>query len=126
MKRLFFLLPVLFFIKVSAQETYYDFKKFNENNLAGNLLKKYPGKTQLLRGYGKNSLVKPNGTFILPFDKNITIDSLQTIIGTLQKPRKDQNMGAFVYAKPDGTRICALLQDNMLFLCRICHYSICL
>ena len=34
MKKLFFLLPVLFFIKASAQEPYYDFKKFRENNLS--------------------------------------------------------------------------------------------
>jgi hypothetical protein len=34
MKRSFFLLPALFFIKTSAQEPYYDFKKFTENDLS--------------------------------------------------------------------------------------------
>ena len=56
MKKLFFLLPVLFFIKAFAQEPY-DFKKFKENNLSK------PGK--VMRGI---TLSGPSGTFILPLD----------------------------------------------------------
>ena len=57
MKKLFFLLPVLFFIKVSAQEPYYDFKKCSE-------------KTQPLdKIKGKITWSDPNGTFVLPLDK---------------------------------------------------------
>lgn len=48
MKRLFLLLSVLLFIKVSAQEPSYDFKKFRENNLAKESFKKDPEKIQPL------------------------------------------------------------------------------
>ena len=67
MKRLLFLLPVLFFIKASAQEPYYDFKKFRENKITWS---------------------DPNGTFVLPLDKSMSKDSLQKMIEMMQKLAK--------------------------------------
>ena len=112
MKRLFFLLPVLFFIKASAQESYYDFKKFRENNLSNDPLKKYPGKKESLdKVMGRITWSYPNCTFILPLDKNLSIDSLQTLI--MQKISRKQHIGALVYAQPNGTRVYTLPQDQM-------------
>lgn len=114
MKRLFCLLPILFFIKVSAQEPYHDFKKSGENNRLKDALKKHLGKTQpLSKVMGRIVYSQPNGTFILPLDENIPLDSLQLIIETLQKLREKQHMATLVYTKPNGTRIYALPQDNM-------------
>jgi len=114
MKRLFCLLPILFFIKVSAQGPYYDFNKSRENYLLKDSLKKHLGKTQpLSRIMGRIVYSQPNGTFILPLDKNIPLDSLQPIIETLQKLSEKQHRGTLVYTKPDGTRIYALPQDQM-------------
>ena len=111
MKRLFFLLPVLFFIKASAQEPYYDFKKFRENNLSKDSLRKYSEKNQPLdKVMGKITWVDPNGTFILPLDKRMSKDSLQTI---MQKINEKQRMGTLVYTQPNGTKVYALLQDHM-------------
>ena len=104
MKRLFFLLPVLFYIKASAQEPYYDFKKFRENDLLKDSLKKHSGKI---------TWSDPNGTFILPLSKNMSIDSLQTILKIMQKLREKQHMGTLDYTQPHGTRVYALPQDNM-------------
>ena len=113
MKNLFFLLPVLFFIKASAQEPYYDFKKFRENNLPKGSFKKPPGKIQpLSRIMGKITWSDANGTFILPLDKNMSIDSLQKTMELIQKVRKRQHMGTLVYTN-NGTRVYALPQDNM-------------
>ena len=92
MKKLFFLLPVLFFIKASAQEPYYDFKKFRENIIAWS---------------------DPNGTFVLPLDKRMSKDSLQAIIEMMQKLSEKQHMGTLVYTQPDGTRLYSLPRDNM-------------
>ena len=112
MKRLFFLLPVLFFIKVSAQEPYYDFKKFNENNK--DPFNKNPEKAQpLSKVMGKIVWSDPNGTYILPLDKSISIDSLQKIMNVMEKIRESQNMGTLVFTKPNGTRVYALPQDQM-------------
>ena len=114
MKKLFFLLPVLFFIKASAQEPYYDFKKFRENNLSKDSLKKHPGKTQPLgKVKGKITLSDPNGTFILPLDKNMSIDSLQKIMEIMQRFSEKQYMGTLVYTQPNGTRVYALPHDHM-------------
>ncbi|HEY5968512.1 MAG TPA: hypothetical protein VIU35_11085 [Chitinophagaceae bacterium] len=114
MKILFFLLPVLFFIKASAQEPYYDFKKFRENNLPKGSFKKPPGKIQpLSRIMGKITWSDANGTFILPLDKNMSIDSLQKTMELIQKLRKRHHMGTLVYIQPNGTRIYELPQDNM-------------
>ena len=80
MKRLFFLVPVLFFIKASAQVPYYDFKKFRENDLSKDPLKKQSEKTQPFgKAVGKITWSDPNGTFILPLGKNMSIDSMQKI-----------------------------------------------
>lgn len=112
MKRLFFLLPVLFFIKASAQEPYNDFKKFRENNLSNDPLKKYPGKTKPFnKVMGRVTWSYPNGTFILPLDKNMSIDSLQTLI--MQKISGKQHIGTLVYTQPNGTRVYTLPQDHM-------------
>ena len=92
MKRLFFLLPVLFFIKASAQEPYYDFKKFRENKITWS---------------------DPNGTFVLPLDKSMSKDSLQKMIEMMQKLSEKQHMGTLVYTQPDGTRLYSLPRDNM-------------
>ena len=111
MKRLFFLLPVLFLIEASAQEPYYDFKKFRENDLSKDSLKKYleknqpPGKVM-----GKITWSDPHGTFILPLDKNMSIDSRQTI---MQKISEKHRWGNLVYTQPNGTRVYALPQDQM-------------
>ena len=114
MKGLFFLLLVLFSIKVSAQEPYYDFKKFRENNLAKDSFKKQPGKTQpLSKVMGKIVWADPNGNFILPLDENMSIDSLQKIMGMIQKLRENQSMGTLVHTNPNGTRVFALPQDHM-------------
>jgi len=114
MKRLFCLLPILFFIKVSAQEPNYDFKKSRENNLLKDSLKKQIGKPQpLSKVMGRIVYSQPNGTFILPLDKNISKDSLQKIMEIMQKLRGNQHMGTLVYTKPNGTRVYALRQDNM-------------
>lgn len=114
MKKLFFILPVLFFIKASAQEPYYDFKKFRENNLSKDSLKKHLGKVQpLSKVMGKITWVDPNGTFILPLNRNMSIDSLQTIMEIMQKLSEKQRMGTLVYTKPNDTRVYALPQDNM-------------
>jgi len=111
MKKIFFLLPVLFFIKASAQEPYYDFKKFRENNLSKDSLRKYSEKNQPLdKVMGKITWVDPNGTFILPLDKRMSKDSLQTI---MQKINEKQLMGTLVYTQPNGTKVYALLQDHM-------------
>jgi len=111
MKKIFFLLPVLFFIKASAQEPYYDFKKFRENNLSKDSLRKYSEKNQPLdKVMGKITRVDPNGTFILPLDKSMSKDSLQTI---MQKNNEKQRMGTLVYTQPNGTKVYALLQDHM-------------
>ena len=113
MKRLFFLLPVLFFIKASAQEPYYDFKKFRENDLSKDSFKKTPGIQPLSRVMGKITWSDPNGTFILPLDRGMSLDSLQKTMELIQKHRKRHHMGTLVYTKPNGTRVYALPQDNM-------------
>ena len=111
MKRLFFIVAVLFFIKASAQEPYYDFKKFRENNLSKVSLKKYleknqpPGKVM-----GKITWSDPNGTFILPLYKTVSTDSLQKI---MQKISEKQRWGTLVYTQPNSTRVYALPQDQM-------------
>ena len=111
MKRLFFFLPVLFFIEASAQTPYYDFKKFGENDLSKGSLKKHSDKTQpLSRPMGKITGSEPNGTFILPLDKGMSMDSLQRI---LQKINEKQHMGTLAYTQPNGTRVFALPQDQM-------------
>ena len=101
MKRLFFLLPVLFFIKASAQVPYYDFKKFRENDLSNDPLKKHSGKI---------TWSDPNGTFILPLDKGVSMDSLQTI---MQKINEKQRLGTLAYTQPNGTRVYTLPNDHM-------------
>lgn len=114
MKRLFFLLPVLFFIKVSAQEPYHDFKKYRENNLQKDAFKKNPEKTQpLSKIIGRIAWSDPKGTYILPLDKSISIDSLRKIMEVMQKIRESQKMGTLVLTKPNGTRIYSLPQDQM-------------
>jgi hypothetical protein len=111
MKRLFFLLPVLFFIKGYAQEPYYDFKKFRENDLSKDSLKKYLENNQLPgKVMGKITWSDPHGTFILPPGKNMSIDSMQTI---MQKISEKQRWGNLVYIQPNGTRVYALPQDQM-------------
>jgi len=93
MKRLFFLLPVLFFIKASAQVPYYDFKKFRENDLSNDPLKKHSGKI---------TWPDPNGTFILPLDRGMSMDTLQTI---MEKINEKQRLGTLAYTQPNGTRV---------------------
>ena len=114
MKSLFCLLPILFFIKVSAQEPYYDFKKSWENNLLKDSLKKHLGKTQpLSKVMGRIVFSQPNGIFILPLDKNMSIDSLQTIREIMQKLSEHRHMGNLVHITPNGTRVYALPQDHI-------------
>ena len=101
-------------IKASAQEPYYDFKKFRENNLPKDSFKKPPGKPHpLTKVMGKITWSDHNGTFILPLDKGMSIDSLQKTMELIQKLRNRHHMGTMVYTKPNGTRVYALAQDNM-------------
>ena len=117
MKRLFFFLPVLFFIKVCAQEPYYDFKKSRENNLSKDSLKKFSGKIQpLSKVIGRIVWADPNGTFILPLDKNMSIDSLPAIMEMMQKLSEKQHLGTLIYTKSNGTKVYVLPQDNMTCL----------
>jgi len=114
MKRLFFIVPVLFFINASAQEPYYDLKKFRENNFSKDSLKKLSEKSQPLSKFmGRITFSQPNDTFILPLYKNMSKDSLQAIMEMMQKLSENQRMGTIVYTKPNGTRVYALSQDNM-------------
>ena len=114
MKKLFFLLTVLFFIKASAQEPYYDFKKFSENYHSKDSLKKHPGKIQpLSRVMGRIVWSDPNGTFILPLDKNMSIDSLEKYSGQIQLLQRNQATAKLLFTQPNGTRVYALPQDNM-------------
>ena len=114
MKRLFFILPVLFFVKAFAQEPYYDLKKFRENNLSKDSLKKLSEKSQpLSKIMGRITFSQPNGTFILPLGKNLSKDSLQAIMEMMQKLSEKQHMGTLVYTQPDGTRLYSLPRDNM-------------
>jgi hypothetical protein len=70
MKKSIFLVVIFFSIRASAQQPYYDFKKFRENNLSKDT----------------------NGTFILPLDKNKSIDSLRAFMGIMQKVN-EQRLG---------------------------------
>ena len=117
MKKLFFLLTVLFFIKASAQEPYYDFKKFKKNNLSEDPLKKDSGKTQpLSKVMGRIVWSDPNDTFILRLDKSMSIVSLEKFIGQIQLLQRNQRKAKLLFTQPNGTRVYALSQDNMLCL----------
>ena len=114
MKRLLFFLPVLFLIKASAQERYYDFKKFRENDHSKDSLKKHPGKIQpLSKVMGRTVWADPNGTFILPLDKNMSIDSLEKYSRQIQLLQRNQATAKLLFTQPNGTRAYALPQDNM-------------
>jgi len=127
MKRLFCLLPILFFIKVSAQGPYYDFNKSRENYLLKDSLKKHLGKTQpLSRIMGRIVYSQPNGTFILSLDKNIPLDSLQPIIETLQKLSEKQHRGRWFILNQMVQEYMLCHRIKCLVLYRICHNSICL
>jgi hypothetical protein len=62
---------------------------------------------------GKVTWSDPNGNFILPLDKNMSKDSLQTIMEIIQKLGEKQYMGTIGHTQPNGTRVYALPQDNM-------------
>ena len=92
---------------------YYDFKKIRENNFSKDSFKNFPEKTQpLSRDMGKIIWSDANGTFILPLDKSMSIDSLQKTMELIQKLGNWQQMGTLIYAN-NGTRVYALPQDNM-------------
>ena len=55
----------------------------------------------------------PNGTFILPLDKNMSRDSLEKYIGQIHLLQRSQSSAKLLFTKPDGTRVYALPQDNM-------------
>jgi hypothetical protein len=65
---------------------------------------------------GKITWSDANGTFILPLDKKMSIDSLQKTMVLMQKLRKMHHMGTLVYTQPDGTRVYSLPRDNMTCL----------
>ena len=114
MKRLLFFLPVLFLIKATAQEPYCDFKKFGENNLSKDSSKKRSGKIQpLSKVMGRIVWTDANGTFILPLDKNMSIDTLEKYSGQIQLLQRSQATAKLLFTQPNGTRVYALPQDNM-------------
>ena len=114
MKRILFFLPVLFLIKASAQEPYYDFKKFRENDLLKDSSERHSGKIQpFSKVMGRIVWSDPNDTFILPLDKNMSIDSLEKYSGQIQLLQRSQSSAKLLFTKPDGTRVYALPQDNM-------------
>jgi len=88
MKRLFFLLPVLFFIKVSAQNPYDDYKKFKEKILLDSL----------------NAWKK--------FD--MTIESSHFWNQKMKNAAIFQPMGKLIFIQPNGTKVYSLPQDNMI------------
>ena len=62
---------------------------------------------------GKIVCADPNGTFILPLDKNMSIDSLEKYFGQLQLLQRNQAIAKLLFIQPNGTRVYALSQDNM-------------
>jgi hypothetical protein len=88
MKRLFFLLPVLFFIKVSAQDPYEDYKKFKEKILLDSL--------------------KAWEKFYM------TIDSSHFWNQKMKNTAIFQTMGKLIFIQPNGTKVYSLPQDNMI------------
>lgn len=94
MKRVFFLLPVLFFINASAQIPHYNFKKFNEKNESLFLLPKENSKPT-------NSMSK---------------DSLAKVMKALQEKQYLSGLGQLAFTHPNGDKIYSLPQDNMLCL----------
>jgi hypothetical protein len=88
MKRLFFLLPVLFFIKVSAQDPYDDYKKFKEKILLDSL-----------KAWKK-------------FD--MTIDSSHFWNQKMKNAAIFQTMGKLIFIQSNGTKVYSLPQDNMI------------
>lgn len=114
MKRILFFLPVLFLIKAAAQEPYYDFKKFKENDLLKDSSEKQSGKIQpFSKVMGRIVWSGPNGGFILPLDKNMSIDSLEKYSGQTQLLQRNQASAKLPFTQPNGTRVYALPQDNM-------------
>ena len=86
MKKLCFFLFTLFVIKASAQEPYYDFKKFKRDK---------------------------EGSFIAPPDKKMSEDSLQKKLEKIQQLQTRQTMGRLVFTQPNGTKVYSLPADNM-------------
>jgi hypothetical protein len=89
MKKLFFLLPVLFFLKLSAQQPYYDFKEFKKKN---------------------------DGSYLFQLDRKTSKDSLMDFFKNVDMLSKGQPMGRLLYTLQNGTMAYALPQDNMICL----------
>ena len=91
MKRTLLLLPVFFAYYASAQEPYYDFKKFKENL---------------------------NGEIYIPLENGvrneiISKDSLEKLLKNLDGKKYAPNFGGLVMSLPNGTNMYVLPQDNM-------------
>ena len=89
MKRLLFLLPVLFFLNAPAQQPYYHFKKIPGIN---------------------------DSSYVFPLERKMSIDSLKEIIGEIQTLSNTQSLGRLLHTLPNGTNFYALPQDNMICL----------
>ena len=86
MKKIFFFLFPLFLIKASAQQPYYDFKKFKKDK---------------------------EGSFVTPFDKRISEDSLQKKLKKILHLQEMQTMGRLIFTQTNGTKVYSLPTDNM-------------
>ena len=91
MKRTFLLLPLFFAFYASAQEPYYDFKKFKANR---------------------------DGGIYIPLDDGsrsevISKDSLEKLLKNLEGKKYSLSFGELVTQLPNGTNVYILPQDNM-------------
>ena len=82
------LLPVLFFLNASAQQPYYDFKKFDPQ-------------TRIYQ---------------IPKDKLPNKDSLPYFLDKLSEKTRQHSYGNLLFTQPNGTRVYSLPQDNLICL----------
>jgi len=90
MKKMFILMAAFIALQASSQVPYYDFKKFKENN---------------------------RGSLVTPFDNlKMPKDSLQKILEEINRNNKIHAFGKLIHTQPNGTRVYAMPQDNMICL----------
>ena len=94
MKKMFILLPAFIALQASSQVPYYNFKEFKENRDSG---------------------------VYMPLDNSrrseiLSKDSLEKLFKNLERKQYMPNIGKLVLLQPNGTKVYALTQDNMLCL----------